>query len=112
MSDPLQGSQSQASLLGPGIVGLFIQGIESGLVFAQFSQWFNAHDRREGSLVFIIVMFVTAVGLYVSSEPEQCGLIIIYEVRRLVYTLHPLGLYMYSNLGFSYVSPSAPVKYF
>ncbi|KAI9448972.1 hypothetical protein BJY52DRAFT_1192966 [Lactarius psammicola] len=55
--------QSQASVLGPGIAGLFIQGIESGLVIAQFSQWFYVSDRSESSLLSAVVVFVTAVGL-------------------------------------------------
>ncbi|KAH8988378.1 hypothetical protein EDB92DRAFT_2011670 [Lactarius akahatsu] len=53
-------AQSQASVLGPGIVGLFIQGIESGLVIAQFSQWF---DRSESSVLSTVIIFVTVVGL-------------------------------------------------
>jgi hypothetical protein len=65
---PTQLPQSQASLLGPGIAGLFIQGIESGLVFAQFSQWFFASDRSESSLFLAVVVFVTLVGLYASSR--------------------------------------------
>ncbi|KAH9068036.1 hypothetical protein EDB83DRAFT_674644 [Lactarius deliciosus] len=56
-------TQSQASVLGPGIAGLFIQGIESGLIFAQFSQWFATLDRSESSVITAIVIFVTIVGL-------------------------------------------------
>ena len=59
-------SQSQASVLGPGIVGLFIQAIESGLVFTQFSQWLYASDRIESSLLSTVVVFVTVVGLCAS----------------------------------------------
>ncbi|KAH9000594.1 hypothetical protein EDB86DRAFT_3075068 [Lactarius hatsudake] len=55
--------QSQASVLGPGIAGLFIQGIESGLVFAHFFQWFCARDLSESPVVTTIVIFVTVVGL-------------------------------------------------
>ncbi|KAH9034201.1 hypothetical protein EDB85DRAFT_1022744 [Lactarius pseudohatsudake] len=55
--------QSQASVLGPGIAGLFIQGIESGLVIAQFSQWFAALDRSESSVLSTVIIFVTVVGL-------------------------------------------------
>ncbi|KAI9435744.1 hypothetical protein H4582DRAFT_620317 [Lactarius indigo] len=55
--------QYQTSVLGPGIAGLFIQGIEAGLVFAQFSQWFYRSDRREGSLLSTIIVFVTVIGL-------------------------------------------------
>ncbi|KAH8988356.1 hypothetical protein EDB92DRAFT_1031495 [Lactarius akahatsu] len=56
-------TQSQASVLGPGIAGLFIQGIESGLVLAHFSQWFATLDRSESSVITTIVIFVTIVGL-------------------------------------------------
>ncbi|KAH9034532.1 hypothetical protein EDB84DRAFT_1594746 [Lactarius hengduanensis] len=63
-SPPLPGfTQSQASVLGPGVAGLFIQGIESGLVIAQFSQWFAALDRSESSVITTVVIFVTVVGL-------------------------------------------------
>ncbi|KAH8988971.1 hypothetical protein EDB86DRAFT_2831733 [Lactarius hatsudake] len=55
--------QSQASVLGPGVAGLFIQGIESGLVIAQFSQWFAALHRSESSVMTAVVIFVTVVGL-------------------------------------------------
>ena len=60
---PSSSSQSQVSVLSPGIAGLFIQGIESGLVFAQFSQWFAALDRSESSVLTTTVIFVTIVGL-------------------------------------------------
>ncbi|KAH8988362.1 hypothetical protein EDB92DRAFT_1948038 [Lactarius akahatsu] len=53
----------RASVLGPGIAGLFIQGIESGLIFTQFSRWLDARDRSESSLLSTIVIFVTVVGL-------------------------------------------------
>lgn len=65
---PTQLIPSEASLLGPGIAGLFIQGLESGLVFAQLSQWFYASDRTEGSLLSTIVIFVTLVGLCASRN--------------------------------------------
>ncbi len=60
-------AQSQASVLGPGIAGLFIQGIESGLVIAQFSQWSSVPGRSESSVLSTVIIFVTVVGLYVSS---------------------------------------------
>ncbi|KAI9435743.1 hypothetical protein H4582DRAFT_619940 [Lactarius indigo] len=56
-------TQTHASVLGPGIAGLFIQGIETGLVIAQFSRWFCARDRSESPLLSTIVIFVTIVGL-------------------------------------------------
>jgi hypothetical protein len=68
MSDsdpPTQLTKDQAaSLLGPGITGLFIQGIETGLVLAELSWWFSS-SRRERHIVSVIVIFVTVVGLYV-----------------------------------------------
>ena len=60
---PTQLTEDQASLLCPVIAGLFIQGIESGLVLAQFSQWFNDCDRIESLLLSTVVVFVTLVGL-------------------------------------------------
>ena len=51
----------------PGIVGLFIQGIESGLVLAEFSRWFSG-GRKDRHFVSTIVTFVTLVGLYVSPK--------------------------------------------
>jgi hypothetical protein len=65
---PPSSLQGQVSVLGPGIAGLLIQGIESGLVFAQFSQWFFGSDRTESSLMSIVVVFVTLVGLYASCR--------------------------------------------
>lgn len=55
--------QSEASALAPGIAGLFIQGIETGLVFSQFSQWCFGAERSEGSALSAVVIFVTVVGL-------------------------------------------------
>ena len=80
MSGSFPGSQSQVSLLGPGIVGLFVQGIESGLVFAQFSQWFFESDRSQSPLLSTIVVFVTVVGQYVSSRLLPCDLIINFRL--------------------------------
>ncbi|KAH9032552.1 hypothetical protein EDB84DRAFT_1561948 [Lactarius hengduanensis] len=60
---PTQFPQGHSSALGSGIVGLFIEGIEAGLVVAQFSQWFYGSDRRESSLLSAVIVFVTVVGL-------------------------------------------------
>jgi hypothetical protein len=60
--------QSETSLLGPGIAGLFIQGVETGLVFSEFSQWCFRAERRESSALSAVVIFVTIVGLYGSSR--------------------------------------------
>ncbi|KAI9435746.1 hypothetical protein H4582DRAFT_620281 [Lactarius indigo] len=56
-------THNRASVLGPGIAGLLIQGIESGLVIAQFSQWFTALDRGSGPGLSTVIIFVTVVGL-------------------------------------------------
>ncbi|KAH8999790.1 hypothetical protein EDB83DRAFT_2533958 [Lactarius deliciosus] len=60
---PTQLPQYQTSALGSGIASLFIQGLGTGLVFAQFSQWFYGSDRRESSLLSAVIVFVTVVGL-------------------------------------------------
>ena len=57
-----------ASILGPGLVGLLIQGIETGLIFAQFSRWFSKYDRNGSPVLSIVVIFVTIVGLCVSPR--------------------------------------------
>ncbi|KAF8266018.1 hypothetical protein EI94DRAFT_241219 [Lactarius quietus] len=67
MCDSVPGIQSKALVLGPGIAGLFIQGIETGLVLAQFFRWFSARDGKGGYCVPIIVIFVTVVGLVQSG---------------------------------------------
>jgi small ligand-binding sensory domain FIST len=60
---PPQGSlQSKATVLGPGIAGLFLQGIESGLVVAEFCRWFSM-ERNDGAAFSSFVVFVTVVGL-------------------------------------------------
>jgi hypothetical protein len=59
---------SQAAIFGPNIIGIFIQGIESGLVFSQFSRWYFRPDRSGSYVVSIVVIFVTVVGLYASSR--------------------------------------------
>jgi len=61
MSDVVP-TQSISEVLGPGIVGLFIQGLETGLVLSQISQ-FLWLGRREGVAINLLVLFVTTVGL-------------------------------------------------
>jgi hypothetical protein len=104
---PPPGSQSQASVLGPGIAGLFIQGIESGLVFDQFSQWFFRAERIESSVLTTIVVFVTALGLYASSRlltarPHYLSCP-VRGVRNLGSTSHLDGIITFSNSGWSCV---------
>ena len=61
---PQDPSQSQASVLGPGIASLFIQGLETGLVLAQFCRWFSMERNDSGSAASsTLVIFVTMVGL-------------------------------------------------
>ncbi|KAI9464058.1 hypothetical protein BJY52DRAFT_883715 [Lactarius psammicola] len=102
---PLGFTPSQASVLGPGIAGIFIQGIESGLVFAQFSQWFYG-DRSESSVISAVVIFVTAVGL------AQSG--ICFASAWTMY-VQQFGTFLFPDWG-NYVHPiptlviSAPVQ--
>ncbi|KAH9171485.1 hypothetical protein EDB89DRAFT_1107126 [Lactarius sanguifluus] len=60
---PSVSTLSQASMLGPGLVGVLIQGIETGLVIAQFSRWFSRPDRGGSAVLSTVVIFVTVVGL-------------------------------------------------
>lgn len=55
-------TQSISNVLSPGIVSLFIQGLETGLVFSQLSQWLSL-ERRDGFAITALVIFVTTVGL-------------------------------------------------
>ncbi|KAH9020607.1 hypothetical protein EDB84DRAFT_1514964 [Lactarius hengduanensis] len=57
------GSQSWANVLSPGIVGLFIQGIETGMVFSQLATWLSLPRRTEHCFVTTVTVFVTTVGL-------------------------------------------------
>jgi len=73
MSDVVQLSadvpaQSISEVLGPGIVGLFVQGLEIGLILSQFSQWLYL-GRREGVAITLLVLFVTTVGLSAFASP-------------------------------------------
>ena len=74
MSDVVQLSagvpiQSISEVLSPGIVGLFIQGLETGLVLSQISQ-FIWLGRREGVAINLLVLFVTTVGLSAFASPS------------------------------------------
>jgi hypothetical protein len=62
-------TQSISNVLSPGIVSLFVQGLETGLVFSQLSQWLSL-NRREGTVITVLVIFVTTIGLSVSSSPH------------------------------------------
>jgi hypothetical protein len=56
-------TQSQTDVLGPGIAGLLIQGVLSGLVLGQFCRWFSAAERNDSTAFSLLVVFVTGVGL-------------------------------------------------
>lgn len=55
--------QSQADVLGPGIAGLFLQGLLTGLVLAQFCRWYSSPERNDSVAFSVLVVFVTLVGL-------------------------------------------------
>jgi hypothetical protein len=93
--------QDQGSLLGPCIASLFLQGLGTGLVMAQFFQWFSSPERNNGVAFSALVIFVTMVGLLVYFEFLHLfsGLIfIIPEVCKPGCHLHPLGVSPYSIL--------------
>ena len=67
-------AQSISEVLAPGIVSLFVQGLETGLVISQLSQWLYL-ERREGIRITLLVVFVTTVGLsaffcFFSHKPD------------------------------------------
>ncbi|KAN0120461.1 hypothetical protein V8E52_004288 [Russula decolorans] len=53
--------QSISNVLGPGIISLFVQGLETGLVLSQFFQWISL-ERKEGITITVLVLFVTTIG--------------------------------------------------
>ena len=55
-------TQSLSEVISPGIISLFIQGLETGLVISQFSRWLYL-GQAEGSAITMLVLFVTIVGL-------------------------------------------------
>jgi len=55
--------QDQGIVLGSCIAGLFLQGLETGLVIAQFCQWFSSPERNDSVAFSALVIFVTMVGL-------------------------------------------------
>jgi hypothetical protein len=66
MPDLLSGNtQSQGNVLVPGIIGLFVQGIETGLVLSQLSVWFSLPEQTESLFLTIATLFVTSLGLWV-----------------------------------------------
>src|SRR5260221_3728611 len=49
--------------LFPGVVGLFVQGLETSLVLMQLATWFSIHEYTKSLLILILTVFVKMVGL-------------------------------------------------
>jgi uncharacterized membrane protein len=62
--------QSISNVLSPGIVSLFVQGLETGLVISQLSQWLSL-EQRDGTAITVLVIFVTTVGLSAFRTPDH-----------------------------------------
>ncbi|KAH9059907.1 hypothetical protein EDB87DRAFT_1619135 [Lactarius vividus] len=78
MTDPVSSYQiSQADLFGPGVVGLFAEGLLTGLVVSQFSTFLDhvGHDSRS---LLALAMFVTVAALF------QSGIFIVATWRNHV----------------------------
>ncbi len=58
------GSQSRVNVLSPGVVGLFVQGIETGMVFSQLATWLSLPGRTEHRFITVLTVFITTVGLW------------------------------------------------
>lgn len=56
--------QSTSEVTAAGIVGLFVQGFQTGLVVSQLAQWLNL-KRKESTSMIALVAFVTVIGLLV-----------------------------------------------
>ncbi|KAH9020606.1 hypothetical protein EDB84DRAFT_566072 [Lactarius hengduanensis] len=54
---------SQANVLSPGIVGLFIQGIETGMVFSQLATWLSLPRGTGHRFITVLTVFITTTGL-------------------------------------------------
>ncbi|KAI9459854.1 hypothetical protein BJY52DRAFT_1211640 [Lactarius psammicola] len=57
------GPQSRVNIFSPGIIGLFIQGIETGLVFSQLATWLSLPRNTERRFITVLTVFITTVGL-------------------------------------------------
>ena len=66
ISDPPTGASggSPAHVLGPGIVGIFIQGTETGMVFSQLATWLSLLGHTEHRFVTVLTVFITTIGLW------------------------------------------------
>ncbi|KAH8998410.1 hypothetical protein EDB92DRAFT_2017365 [Lactarius akahatsu] len=56
------GSQSRVNVFGPGIVGLLIQGIGTGMVFSQLATWLSLPRRTEHRFITVLTVFITTIG--------------------------------------------------
>ncbi|KAH9056560.1 hypothetical protein EDB87DRAFT_1636029 [Lactarius vividus] len=56
------GSQSRVNVFGPGIIGLFIQGIETSMVFSQLVIWLSLPRRTEHRFITVLTIFITTIG--------------------------------------------------
>ncbi|KAH8993161.1 hypothetical protein EDB92DRAFT_439305 [Lactarius akahatsu] len=56
------GPQSRLNALSPGLVGLFVQGIEIGMVFSQLATWMSLPGRTERRFITVLTVFITTVG--------------------------------------------------
>lgn len=87
--------QSISNVLSPGIVSLFVQGIETGLVISQLSQWLSL-EQRDGTAITLLVIFVTTVGL--SAPPHWLSHVtdpVLSVAWRLLFVLPPHGESMF-----------------
>ena len=94
--------------LSPRIVGLFVQGLESGLVLAQLSSWLSIPEHTESLFVVSLTVFVTIVGLWAScvSCISPLLLTIIHKAHKRGFALPLHGEYTWQNLGNPCVTPS------
>lgn len=93
--------QSISEILAPGIVGLFVQGLETGLVISQLSQWLYL-ERKEGVGITLLVVFVTTVGLSAFARffsNQNPYLINVPIAWRLLFVFFPHGESMFITLG-------------
>ena len=61
MANPHTGAS--VDILGPGIIGLLIQGIQTGMVLSQFATWLSLPGRTEYRFITVLTVFITIVGL-------------------------------------------------
>ncbi|KAH9003896.1 hypothetical protein EDB86DRAFT_2890868 [Lactarius hatsudake] len=56
------GPQSRVDALSPGIIGLFVQGIEIGMIFSQLATWMSLPGHTERRFITVLTVFITTVG--------------------------------------------------